>query len=59
MSDQTTPAIKALHAAIDDFSKTSNRQATTMIRLTWAITGLTAAMLVVVVLQVLIAFRPQ
>ena len=48
-------ATKELHDTIKKFSEASSMQTRQMLRLTWAIVGLTIAMLVAVIVQIIVA----
>ncbi len=52
-----TSAVNNLRKSIEDFNQASSRQTTTMIRLTWVITGLTALMTAAVVVQIILALK--
>jgi len=53
-------AVKHLHKAIEQFNQESAKYAKWMLRLTWAIVGLTIAMLFAVVVQIYVATsQPQ
>ena len=51
-------AVEALQASIEKFQTESSRQTATMIRLTWAIAGLTVVMLVAVLAQIYLTIWP-
>ncbi len=48
-------ATNALHETIKQFNEATGKQTTTLVRLTWAITVLTAVMLIAVLTQIGIA----
>jgi hypothetical protein len=47
--------VQILNKTIEEYTESSGKQATTMIRLTWAIVGLTIALLIGLVVQVYLA----
>ena len=54
---EVTNAVKELHQTIELFNEASNKSARRMLQLTWAITFLTLAMLILVAVQIGIAME--
>ncbi len=50
-------AVEDLHRSITEFNEQANRQARTMIRLTWVIAGLTLLLFIGLLVQIWVALR--